>query len=278
MAANASGSQYSREFRVTITGNNFGYRAGTWPRSNAAAKKNVALVGDSFAFGWGVDADHTVSAILNAEGYLNVYNLGMPGDGPLEQLARLRKMNSFVTAVDHVVLLFFDNDISDLQGEAAVPKNANTPTPGKWLSVRQASRSWLLRSHSVRLLSRGLESAGLSTVLASAFGYVHARHAIFGEILELHTERIVDHPKFRRAKSIYEDMFVKVHELGSKMVVVPICPEFISTPRLQDRNLAAIQRPRTDHDFAALDQALNDFFSYNGVKYTVFRPQNCEEA
>ena len=118
---------------------------------------------------------------------------------------------------------------------------------------------------------------GLSRVLANTFGYIQARNSIYAKMLDLHTDDIVDNPKFKLARSVYLEMLMKAKKLGSQMVVVRICPSFISTKQLQEQFLAATKRRQADYNFLALDQALDNLFSSNGARYYVFKPRNCSE-
>jgi predicted permease len=63
----ASGTQYSREFSVSITGNQFGYRDGTWTSDDLhSSLPKCVIIGDSFSFGWGVPAKNVYTNFLGS--------------------------------------------------------------------------------------------------------------------------------------------------------------------------------------------------------------------
>jgi len=78
--------QISSEFdaRTTITA--AGYRAPA-----ALGNPDVVFVGDSFTFGWGIDDDETFAALSCATLHLRCANLGAPGTGTVDQVARLAR-------------------------------------------------------------------------------------------------------------------------------------------------------------------------------------------
>jgi hypothetical protein len=93
----------------------------------------IALLGDSFAFGWSAAPDHTISALLEEEfrqaGYTNVtvINLGTGGTGPWQQRGILRD-RGFPREPDLVLhQLFLGNDLADTLGELERSTQAYLP-------------------------------------------------------------------------------------------------------------------------------------------------------
>jgi lysophospholipase L1-like esterase len=91
--------------------NSLGYRDREWQPSEWAGKTTIAMVGDSFTAGWGIeDPADRASDVLAARlgNSYAVFNLGLPGTSTPEQLGALQ---AFPTQPDVVILQYFLNDI-----------------------------------------------------------------------------------------------------------------------------------------------------------------------
>lgn len=101
----------------------------TWP-GDAATR--LLVLGDSFAFGEGVDLEERFDTILRRRfPDLAVVNLGVMGYGPDQQLIRARRWVGKLRAGDVVLLLtYLGNDFHDL----ARVRHAGRPKP--WLELR----------------------------------------------------------------------------------------------------------------------------------------------
>jgi len=93
------------EFDTVITFDKFGRY------SNHDLKKGsgVAVLGDSFAMGWGVNDNQTFSAILEKNINKPVYNLAVSGYGTIKELIRLEK-SGLADLVDTVIIQYCYND------------------------------------------------------------------------------------------------------------------------------------------------------------------------
>lgn len=109
-------TRYVNVFRATFTTNDVGFHAvPSSPKPDGV--KRIVVVGDSWTFGQGVEADETFTSQLEKlltrnGGKWQVYNLGMPGWNTMNQLAALRTLFSRVKP-DVVVFCPTSNDIDD---------------------------------------------------------------------------------------------------------------------------------------------------------------------
>jgi len=109
------------EYSVTISTNSSGMRSSReYELRKPTDVRRVLMLGDSFAFGFGVEDDEVISAVLehllnaqNNDGQkFEVINLSVSGSGQAEQLVTYRELGRKYDA-DVVVLLYYDNDIGN---------------------------------------------------------------------------------------------------------------------------------------------------------------------
>ncbi|PWB74841.1 MAG: hypothetical protein C3F15_07315 [Holophagae bacterium] len=156
-----------RRYRVS----SLGLRGGELSPQRPAGGQRVVVLGDSFAFGLGVDEDETfaaqLEALLRRDGRrVEVANLGVPGYHTGQELAWLERAG-FALDPDLVVLLYYGNDEI---GEAfqydptfRVLYGDALPVPYRLKGVlaRSAIYRWLARADIGRLRRRGdLSSLG----------------------------------------------------------------------------------------------------------------------
>ena len=78
--------QVSSEFDTKTTITPAGYRAPA-----VDGNPDVVFLGDSFTFGWGIEDDETFAALYCTEVHRRCANLGAPGTGTVDQVARLSR-------------------------------------------------------------------------------------------------------------------------------------------------------------------------------------------
>lgn len=76
------------EFHYFTHVNNLGFRGPDFSRRPKSGTERIAIIGDSFTYGWGLDQDQTWPAILeqclrSSGRPVEIANLGVPGAGPL---------------------------------------------------------------------------------------------------------------------------------------------------------------------------------------------------
>ena len=143
-----------------------GLRGGEVTSRAGRPGSRIVVLGDSFAFGLGVDEDETFAAQLehlletDTDHPVEVLNLGVPGYHTGQELAWLARAG-FALEPDLVVLLFYGNDEI---GEAfqydpkfGVLYGDALPVPYrlKGLLARSAIYRWLARAHIGRMRARG---------------------------------------------------------------------------------------------------------------------------
>jgi hypothetical protein len=113
--ANLTTPYFSKDFHITVTHDSAGYRNISSPYKPEAS--NYLLLGDSYAWGWGVEDDQTATAVFNANNKgSNMYNLGIAGYGTdQEYIALLKYLQSYQNyAYKGAILMFYINDLDDI--------------------------------------------------------------------------------------------------------------------------------------------------------------------
>jgi hypothetical protein len=113
---NWSGVHEKFDFSVHVHTDGSGFRATPAAPATGPALR-ILVVGDSFAFGWGVEDKETFAAVLARElgrvRPVEVINAGVPGYGPDQYWLFLRE-RGFALAPDLVLLAECGNDVDDL--------------------------------------------------------------------------------------------------------------------------------------------------------------------
>ena len=174
-------SQNNGDFRVHIKINKFGHRQSG---SVADSDGRVWIVGDSFAFGWGVDGDQMTSSKLEVAANIRTYNIASPGADICGYQALVSRIPKKFKPRGIIVMLTLENDIriyncaaenSQMQSASDVDIRINLPTAKEFMmkhsalynvSAVTAKRSPVLREllMTVGLLARP-----------------HIKHGSFGE-------------------------------------------------------------------------------------------------
>lgn len=113
MRPNFQGTVGTSAFHYDIKINNKGFRYNAVQEN--PNRPNIAIFGDSFAFGQGVNEEHNFSSVLYrglGEKY-NVINTGVCGYAPNQAFAVYKQFLEKNTPLDFVILQLFPNDIID---------------------------------------------------------------------------------------------------------------------------------------------------------------------
>ena len=104
------------EWRITVAANAEGLRDRDVPVADSGG--TVLGVGDSFAFGWGVEFEEgylTLAEEALRSGAVRIVKAGMPGAGPLDYAQFLDAYGDAYTPGAVVVSVFVGNDFADVQ-------------------------------------------------------------------------------------------------------------------------------------------------------------------
>jgi len=155
--ANASARHTSSEFDVDVAINARGFRGPAWPASRSG--KRVLVLGDSFAFGWGVAYERSFSARLQElHPEWQIVNAAVSGYATDQELLLARRLVPEL-APDVVVCVFCSNDLWEASTDVAYGKHkprfldragalelAGTPVPQPFLERASALwRAWQKR-------------------------------------------------------------------------------------------------------------------------------------
>lgn len=150
---------HAGEFDVEVRINAQGFRGPDWPADNASRLPRVLVLGDSFAFGWGVSFDESLPARLQSlRPDWEVLGAGVSGYGTDQQCLLLEQLDPRVHP-DAVVVAFCENDLYECRDDVAYGKHKpqfvrargglelhGVPVPFPWLE--RVSQAWrgLLKS------------------------------------------------------------------------------------------------------------------------------------
>ena len=102
-------AQNNGDFRVRIAINAFGLRN---DEPIEAADKRVWIVGDSMAFGWGVDRNETYTAEIARQTSVPTYNVASPGTNVCGYQGLIARMPKTLTPKAVIVGVVIENDLS----------------------------------------------------------------------------------------------------------------------------------------------------------------------
>lgn len=198
------------EYDVRVTTNSVGMRGPReYPVDRAPDTLRILLLGDSFTFGFGVEDDEVVSAVL--EDRLNAVapgrraealNLGVSGFGQAEEIVTWQERGRQYRP-DVVVILYFDNDIGNnavanlfsVQPDGTVIRTGKEYLPGarlqellytmaplRWLF--EHSQAWtLIRNRLSQLVQNAkLKEQGLKDFDDATPAGVTLTQALLGEL------------------------------------------------------------------------------------------------
>ena len=128
MAPNWSGRHVHFDFDVRYTTNAQGLRGAVWPDPAASSGRRIAVVGDSFTFGLGVNDDETFVQRLNAVDSHNTYlNAAVAGYSTDQQFLFLKDRLASWDVDELILVVYLANDLLD--NELRFPLQAEMGKP-----------------------------------------------------------------------------------------------------------------------------------------------------
>lgn len=143
----------NKEFASTVTTNQLGYRDDNASLNNP----DVLILGDSYAWGWGVEEKDGVEKQYEKLTGKKALNMSVPGYSNIQQLLTLFSWERRGTLQGkHIILFFCYNDLLDNENTSfnAFPyfvKNGNstklhTPTKADFDNWQDATNKWMIHS------------------------------------------------------------------------------------------------------------------------------------
>lgn len=245
------GFRYAPDYRGTIsrsdlsftfTTDEHGFRnPGPWPESS-----EVVLVGDSMAFGYGVEDDEAWASRVRRElGGTGLINLGLPGMAPQQYL---RTLEAYGLGLRPEVVLFSLFPGNDLGDAANFQSWLDSGRPGSFLDwgyraqgtgisgmLERSYLFWLVRD-AARVLGTRLES----TTLELDEGPLQLAPSLYaGDAAELRD----DAPAFSLVMSAVLEAQAKAREQGARLVVLLMpTKEHVYLPTIGEEPLQRIGR------------------------------------
>ncbi len=131
------------EFLVTVAYNRWGFRdPGDFSTSSI---NDLFVVGDSYAFGWGVEQSNCFSAVLERALGRPVYNLAVPGGDLYDYERQLEYARRHGAALSNVVVcVCMENDLFDYAYVQRGPRMQD-PEQQARITLRRRALNWLER-------------------------------------------------------------------------------------------------------------------------------------
>lgn len=208
---------YPGDYDITINTNNVGAR-GTrdYDITKSPGQRRIALIGDSFIFGYGVEDKETVGAQLQQQlgAKTEVLSFAVSGFGQAEQLVMADHLIKSYE-IDLAVLFFFDNDIKNninsglyrLDDQGQLQRTGQSYLPGVKL------REWL---HAIWITDFFFRHSRLwNLVRERAAGWVHLRNE----------ERNEDPDRQKQARALTTALLATLGARFPEAVVyvIPLC-------------------------------------------------------
>ncbi len=288
------GTHLSREFEIRIAANTQGYRDREWNLDAERDSCRILFLGDSFLFGWGVEQDEVFVSRLQASGYGQLYNAGMPNDGfPL--YARRAAVHVKELRPDFVVLCAYANDYTAFRRELGTPTDpTETPKPaaraadsaatprtvkheagGDQDAERRRGEPVLFRvkkaiqsAHIYRLTYRVLRENPLISRLIGRAYHDQLTRQIFREEFSLYTDRpnLLDRV-WPRVHDNLEQILAICRENGASLVVLQIPPGYAVDRPAMERLLKITGIEEDSLDLGTVSRQLRDYCRESGLEF-----------
>lgn len=285
MIPNATGDFFSREFSTDIKINNQGFRDDDFPFEKALGKKRIAIIGDSYAWGFGVEENETFSTILEqklGEGY-EVLNFGVSGYGT-DQYYLLLNSTVFAYHPDIILITFHPNDVENtgnaeaydypkplfiLRNESLILTNVPVPQKETWDSrhfsllqkinffFSRYSHAWIFMKKHVKSIISSYTNYTHKNNVHSSDGFVMYKKEYAGEYLYYQ----------QLQAALYKEIAMLAAEKKTILVVLYIPPkESIN----EDDFFAAVESAGVDpnlYDNNKPEQLIQEIAAENNISF-----------
>ena len=137
-------AQNNGDFRVSIKINDFGLRNG---EPVMAADGRIWIVGDSMAFGWGVEQSEMYSSIIKDLSGTPTYNVASPGTDICGYQSLIARMPKSVQPSGVILGLILENDIRVYDCRSEVARISTEPTGPLSANINLSQlKSWLVKN------------------------------------------------------------------------------------------------------------------------------------
>ena len=171
-------SQNNGDFRVRLKINNFGYRN---PDPVEKAKGRVWFVGDSMAFGWGVEQSEMYSTVVENLLNLPTFNISSPGTNVCGYQALLARTLKHASPRALIVGLILENDLNNYNCRAeALKSHTNIIQPKSDVSLKSVNslKIWLMQKSALyNFMAISLKRVSFINKFLTRLGLVSKVHA-----------------------------------------------------------------------------------------------------
>ena len=256
-------AQNNGDFRVRITINDFGFRD---PDPVLSADGRVWIVGDSMAFGWGVEQGEMYSSVIRRLLNIPTYNVASPGTDVCGYQALVARMPEITEPRAVILGLILENDVAvyDCRGRARRQEKASTVAlvepfrPLTWLHVKVQLRRYLAFYN---FLAVSLKRVDVVERLLVAMGIVSEGH----EYRRSFTDTVFDDAITRTAEEIVALRALFPLDVPFAVLIAPVRFELKNNDAFHKRLRLAMKDALRSRGIAFIDP-------YEGFAKAGFQP------
>lgn len=162
------------DFDVLVSSDGTGFRARKTTVQPALDSPVVAILGDSFTWGWGVENGEVFTDVMQNElgTQADVRNFGVNAYGTFQELLLLHRLLTNGLSPQHVFVMFFQNDFyNNLDEDSWQPSLAVNGT-------NVMMRNYPVARRSVSPLKQAVKKSHLLSSIAYAFNFIKAKRRV----------------------------------------------------------------------------------------------------
>ena len=169
-------AQNNGDFRIAIRINESGLRN---PEPVASADGRVWIIGDSMAFGWGVEQPEMYSSVISAQSGVKTYNIASPGTDVCGYQSLTARIPKSVTPKAVIVGLILENDIREYDCLNEAAKKLETINNSEPQSYELMDLKMGLTRHSAlyNFVAVSVKRAAPVVAALKVFGLIKQEHA-----------------------------------------------------------------------------------------------------